>query len=71
MPLTTHQEEAKNSIIQLIKDNHKRILLLGSAGTGKTYLSSELVKLFKQDRTINTSYNNGLVYVTEQTHKEL
>lgn len=69
--LTTHQQEAFDKILELIKTGNKRIRLVGSAGTGKTYLVSELVKFVQRDRTINPNYNNGMVYVTAPTNKAL
>lgn len=69
--LTPHQQWALDEIVKLIKAGNKRILLLGSAGVGKTYLVGELVRLFLKDRTINSSYNNGMVYVTAPTNKAL
>lgn len=69
--LTSHQQEAFDRIVQLIKEGEKRILLLGSAGTGKTFLISQLVKFLNRDRTINPNYNNGKVYVMAPTNKAL
>jgi hypothetical protein len=71
MPLTTHQEEKKDEIITHLKNGIKIILLLGSAGTGKTFLAGELVKLFKRDFTINPIYNNGKIYALAPTNKAL
>lgn len=69
--LTNHQQWAFDEIVRLLREGHKRIRLVGSAGTGKTYLVGELVRLFKKDRTINPDYNNGTTYVTAPTNKAL
>lgn len=71
MELKPSQEKAKDEVFKLLDEGHKRILLLGSAGTGKTFLASELMRLIKKSHTINTKYNNGLVYATAPTHKAL
>lgn len=71
MPATPHQIEKYNEVNDLIRAGHKRIKLEGSAGVGKTWLVSELVKGWKRDRTINTNYNNGHIYVTAPTNKAL
>lgn len=71
MPATAHQVEKYNEVNEYIKAGHKRIRLIGSAGTGKTWLSAELVRGWKRDRTINPNYNNGHVYVTAPTNKAL
>ncbi len=65
------QERGFHEVINLFKSGHKRVRLVGSAGTGKTYLSKELVKFFKQDRTINPNWNNGEIFVTAPTNKAL
>lgn len=69
--LTVHQQEKETEIINLLKQGHKRIVLLGSAGVGKTYLMGELVKKLKRDYTINPDYNNGVVFATAPTNKAL
>lgn len=69
--LTQHQQEKFDEVVDLLKAGHKRIVLQGSAGVGKTYLVGELVKLFKRDYTINPDYNNGSVFVTAPTNKAL
>jgi len=45
--LTLHQEEKLNEINFLLSTGHKRILLKGSAGVGKTFLVNELIKSLK------------------------
>lgn len=69
--LTPHQQEKHDEVIDLLRKGHNRILLLGDAGVGKTYLAGELVKSLKRDRTINPNYNNGSTFVTAPTNKAL
>lgn len=69
--LTVGQQSAFDEVINLLIGGHKKIRLVGSAGTGKTYLVSELVKYFCKDRSINPNFNNGQVYVTAPTNKAL
>lgn len=72
MPKTAHQEEKFNEIIDLIENKGvKRAKLIGNAGTGKTWLTAELVKYFKRSRICNTNYNNGHIFVTAPTNKAL
>jgi hypothetical protein len=71
MPLTTHQEEKASEILNHLHNKVPRILLLGSAGTGKTYLVGELMRRFKRDFSINPLYNNGKMYALAPTHKAL
>lgn len=71
MPLTPHQQEAHDKVIQLYRDGHKRVILNGGAGTGKTFTADEIVKTIKKDYTINPNYNNGTIYVTAPTNKAL
>jgi hypothetical protein len=65
------QEWAYGEIIRLFKEGHKRVRLVGSAGTGKTHLSNELIKYFKHEAAILRNYNNGQVFVTAPTNKAL
>lgn len=69
--LTPHQQDIGEKIINAFKSGVKRIVLLGSAGVGKTVLGSWITEQFVKDRTINRTYNNGTVYVTAPTHKAL
>ena len=72
MLLSSHQEHKKREILHLIEDEgHQRVLLIGSAGTGKTYLGGELIRDIKKSYTFNKKFNNGLVYATAPTHKAL
>jgi len=70
MPLTAHQQKAKEQIIKYFREGAKRVRLIGSAGTGKTTLASDSVKDIKQIR-LNQSYNNGKIFVTAPTNKAL
>ena len=71
MPASEHQLQKKAEIINLIREGHKKICLIGSAGVGKTYLVNELINDIKRDRTLIKGYNNGMIYVTAPTHKAL
>lgn len=66
MTLTEHQSSVEDEIIAQLKDGEKRILLKGSAGTGKTTTMNSLIKRFKVE-----CYKYGIVYVTAPTHKAL
>lgn len=66
MGLTAHQQLKMADLIQLILTGHKRIVLKGSAGVGKTYMTNEIIKVLK-----TTLYQYGAVYVTAPTHKAL
>jgi len=71
MPLTQHQTEIGEKVIEALHNGHKRIVLKGSAGVGKTFLTSELAKRFSRDYEINKRYNNGYVFLTTPTNKAL
>ena len=43
MALSEHQEDVKNQALEILETS-KRLLIKGSAGTGKTYMVDELVK---------------------------
>jgi len=66
MALTAHQEENAHLFIDLVKAGHKRILIKGSAGTGKTFMTQYLIYVLKTEL-----YQYGAVYVTAPTHKAL
>lgn len=66
MGLTAHQQEKMQEIITLVKAGEKRIVIKGSAGTGKTFMTNELIRVLK-----TTLYQYGAVYVTAPTHKAL
>lgn len=66
MALSPHQQLKMNELITLIQAGHKRILLKGSAGVGKTYMTNELIYVLK-----TTLYEYGAVYITAPTHKAL
>lgn len=69
--LTDHQQEKGEQIIECIRGGANRINLIGSAGVGKTVLAGWLIDKLRRDRTLNTNYNNGLVYCTAPTNKAL
>jgi AAA domain/UvrD-like helicase C-terminal domain len=71
MALTPHQQEKYDEVMSLLRAGHTRIILLGDAGVGKTFLTGQIVEGVKRDRIINQGYNNGLVYVTAPTNKAL
>jgi len=71
MQLTEHQQIAHDLVIKLLKEGKKRIIIKGSAGTGKTSMVVEILKTIKKDKTIVTGYNNGHMYVTAPTNKAL
>ena len=66
MALTPHQESKLREIIDAVKSGCKRIVLKGSAGTGKTFLSNELIEVFRKEIK-----KYGTIYVTAPTHKAL
>lgn len=66
MALIASQREKMGELIHLIRGGSKRILLKGSAGTGKTFMTNELIKILKREL-----YSYGAVYVTAPTHKAL
>lgn len=59
--LTEHQKEVLEKALNILK-NSKRLLIKGSAGTGKTFMLNTLV---------NYLPNNKTIYVTAPTHKAL
>ena len=69
--LTVHQETVLGQILQLLRDGETRIVLKGSAGTGKTFLSSRLSELLLGLTDLIRTYNNGAVYATAPTNKAL
>jgi len=71
MAATEHQQWAMDTVINHFKSGAKRVSLMGSAGTGKTWLSGEIIKILKKGYDINTDYNNGMVFVTAPTNKAL
>jgi len=62
--LSQHQLEKANEVLELMRQQHKIIVIEGSAGTGKTYMVNELITMIKDE-----FYKYGLVYVTAPTHK--
>lgn len=66
MALTPSQQEKAEQIITYLKEGHKRVVLRGSAGTGKTYLTNELIKMLKKEL-----FKYGNICVSAPTHKAL
>jgi exodeoxyribonuclease-5 len=71
MQLTPHQQERHNEVIALFKAGHKRVILEGDAGTGKTTTADQIFRTLKKDYTINPNYNNGTLYGCAPTNKAL
>jgi len=71
MALTLHQQEKQEEILSHLYVGENRILLIGSAGVGKTYMMGELVKLLARDRRVNGHYNNKKIYALAPTNKAL
>jgi energy-coupling factor transporter ATP-binding protein EcfA2 len=65
--LTPHQDEKLDIILTEIKQNRKKIVLTGSAGTGKTTLVNFLIDEF----TSIMRHGHGSVYIAAPTHKAL
>lgn len=65
MELTPHQQEKEQQVIDLAETGHKRIVIIGSAGVGKTVLVASLARYFSE------CYWNGFIYVTAPTNKAL
>lgn len=62
--LTKHQTDVLNKAISIITSpKNNRLLIKGSAGTGKTYILNELIK--------RLPYDLSQIYVTAPTHKAL
>lgn len=69
--LTSHQADTEDQLVSCIEGGEKRVILKGSAGVGKTFLVSHLVKRLARNYRINSHYNNGKVYATAPTNKAL
>lgn len=66
MALTASQEEKMLELVGYIREGCKRIVLKGSAGVGKTFMTNELIRRLK-----TTLYQYGAIYVNAPTHKAL
>lgn len=64
--LTQHQQDKKEELLSLIRDGHKRVVLKGSAGVGKTFLVQELITAIRRDYK-----RSGMFYITAPTNKAL
>jgi hypothetical protein len=71
MALTSHQQEVIGEVMGALSKGHKRVVMQGSAGVGKTFAASELVDFAQKSYSINPNYNNGLIYITAPTNKAL
>lgn len=71
MELKPSQQAASDEIFNLFRSGHNRVVLKGSAGTGKTFLSNYIINQLVKDYTVNQNYNNGLVFATAPTNKAL
>lgn len=68
--LREHQRERFNEIVAAIERGEKRIILQGSAGTGKTYLVGHLVEYFLKKYNLDR-WSESKIYVTAPTNKAL
>lgn len=68
--MTEHQKGRFDEIVAAIERGEKRIILQGSAGTGKTYLVGELVKYFLAKYNLDR-WSESKIYVTAPTNKAL
>lgn len=66
--LTRGQEEVFNGVVKAIERGEKRIIIKGSAGVGKTYLSESLIKYFANKIP---RWGEERIYVTAPTNKAL
>lgn len=66
MGLTISQQEKMLEIISIIKSGAKRVVIKGSAGVGKTFMTNELIRVLK-----TVLYSYGAIYVNAPTHKAL
>lgn len=66
--LKSSQQKIYDDIIQAIEKGEKRLILQGSAGTGKTYLVSVLVEYFASKIK---RWDESKVWVTAPTNKAL
>jgi len=71
MPLTKGQEIAFNEIVTIFREGALRARLVGSAGTGKTYLSKALAEYFITHRSPIDRRHNNQVFITAPTNKAL
>ena len=78
--LTPHQQEAFNAIVSNIKYNlssffqnnyieDRLIFLSGPAGTGKSYLTTQIVKTLIKELAKPEYFHNEGICITAPTHK--
>lgn len=75
MEATSHQLEKINAAISLVDQGHKRIIISGSAGVGKTFAAKVLLDHYlKKVLLMNQNAHRwapGSIYVTAPTNKAL
>lgn len=70
MSLTIHQELVMNQIIDALQQGHRRIVLQGSAGVGKTYLVNEFIKRLDRNVSFLTApTNKALAVLRDKTNR--
>lgn len=63
--LSSHQDEKRISVMDALKQGRKRVVLQGSAGTGKTTLVNFIIEEFTEMML------SGSIYIAAPTHKAL
>lgn len=72
MPTTPHQEEKIQEVFYCLSQGHKRIILTGSAGVGKTWSVKEVVNRFLPKLTHRSNrWAPEAIYITAPTNKAL
>ena len=72
MSLTAHQKDIMGQVIECLKAGHKRIIIKGSAGVGKTFLVKEFVEWYLVSNFfVKSRWATETVYITAPTNKAL
>lgn len=73
MSMTAHQQEVSSGVTSSVDRGHKRIILKGSAGVGKTFVAKELVMWFLRNylNKFTDRWDTSCIYVTAPTNKAL